>query len=250
MTGRTRLRQAVIVAADQPAAERVLGTELGLHDPFYDPGIAHFGLTNAVFTVGDTFLEVISPAREGTTAGRYRERIGGDGGYMAMFQVPDIDDAQKRLIDLDVRVVFDGSHPDIADLHLHPRDVPGAIVALNEARPPGSWRFGGPAWEAKVPSRVEPGGLRGLTVRSPDPAALAERWAAVIGVEVSRTGRHGGGDPAQIHLDEGRQVVRFVEAAGQPEGICGIAVAVPAEVRAGRDEISLHGVTFQLIDAT
>ena len=169
MTGRTRLRQAVIVAADQPAAERALGTELGLHSPFYDPGVAHFGLTNAVFTVGDTFLEVISPAREGTTAGRYRERIGGDGGYMAMFQVPDIDDAQKRLIDLDVRVVFDGSHPDIADLHLHPRDVPGAIVALNEARPPKRQEPGvgsqgplpGRAGRASGPDRAQPGS-RGL----------------------------------------------------------------------------------------
>lgn len=249
MTGRTRLRQAVIVAADRPAAERALRAELGLHDPFHDPAIAHFGLTNAVFTVGDTFLEVISPAREGTTAGRYRERIGGDGGYMAMFQVPDIDVAAKRLIDLDVRVVFDGSHPDIADLHLHPKDVPGAIVALNEARPAGSWRFAGPAWEAKVPALVEPGGLRGLTVRSADPAALAERWAGVIGVDVARDG----GDPV-LRLDEGQQLVRFVpidaDATGQTEGICGISLAVPAAVRAGREEISLHGVVFRLMDAT
>jgi hypothetical protein len=216
-----------------------------LHDPFYDPGIAHLGLTNAVFTVGDTFLEVISPAQDGTTAGRYRERNGGDGGYMAMFQVPDADEAHKRLVDLDVRVVHDGSHPDIADLHLHPKDVPGAIVALNEPRPPGSWRFGGPAWEAKVPEHVEPGGLRGLTVRSPDPGGLAERWAAVLGLEVS----HAGDAPAALHLDEGRQLVRFVDAAGQQEGICGIAVAVPAAVRRGRSEVDLHGVTFRLTDA-
>ena len=56
MAGRTRLRQAVVVAADRLAAERALGHELGLHDPFYDPGIAHFGLTNAAFALGDTFL--------------------------------------------------------------------------------------------------------------------------------------------------------------------------------------------------
>jgi hypothetical protein len=242
----TRLRQAVLVAADRSAAERSLGEHLGLRDPFHDPAVAPFGLSNAVFTAGDTFLEVVSPAREGTTAGRYRERIGGDGGYMAMFQVPDIDVAQKRLVDLDVRIVFDGSHPDIADLHLHPKDVPGAIVALNEPRPPGSWRFGGAAWEAKVPHDIAPGGLRGLTVRSPDPEALAGRWAAVLGLDVSHDGA--GGAPS-LELDGGLQRVRFVDAAGAPEGICGIALAVPAAVRAGRDEIQLLGVTFTLCDA-
>src|SRR4051812_24290270 len=172
MTRRTRLRQAVIVAAHQPAPEPALGTQLGLHDPFYDPSIIHFGLTNAVFTVGDTFLEVISPAREGTTAGRYRERIGGDGGYMATFQVPDIDDAQKRLIDLDVRVVFDGSHPDIADLHLHPRDVPGAIVASTR---PGRRAPGASAGRPGRP-RCPPASSRAASGASPCAARIQRPW--------------------------------------------------------------------------
>ncbi len=79
-----------------------------------------FGLQNAVFTAGDTFVEVVSPVREGTTAGRYLERRGGDTGYMAIFQV--------------------------AGTHLRPRDVPGAIVSIDWADPPGSWRWAGPAW--------------------------------------------------------------------------------------------------------
>ena len=147
MTGRTRLRQAVLVAADFAAAEAAVQSTFGLGDPFHDPSVAGFGLCNAVFTVGDTFLEVISPVREGTTAGRYLERFG-DGGYMAMFQLPDIGPGRARVEEAGVRIVFDGGHPDIDDLHLHPKDVGGAIVALNAARPPGSWRFGGPAWEA------------------------------------------------------------------------------------------------------
>ena len=55
-----RLRQAVLVARElEPAAER-LKVELGLGEPFADSNVAEFGLRNAVFALGDAFLEVIS----------------------------------------------------------------------------------------------------------------------------------------------------------------------------------------------
>jgi hypothetical protein len=216
---------------------------LGLPDPFYDPSVKGFGLCNAVFTVGDTFLEVISPVREGTTAGRYLERFG-DGGYMAMFQLPDIGPGRARVEEAGVRIVFDGGHPDIDDLHLHPKDVGGAIVALNAARPPGSWRFGGEAWEAKVPDAVAPGGLTGLTVRCADPEAMAARWSGLIDAPLESTE----GTPV-MRLDGGAQAVRFVKAAGGPEGIGGIGLALDPAVRAGRDTLELCGVTFTLTDA-
>ena len=63
-------------------------------------GVGAFGLRNAVFAIGDTFLEVVAPVRDDTTAGRYLERRGGDGGYMALFQVPDVADARRRVADL------------------------------------------------------------------------------------------------------------------------------------------------------
>jgi len=65
--------------------------------------VGQFGLTNAVFAVGDTFVEVVAPARPDTTAGRYLERRGGDGRYMAIFQVPDLAAARRRLASLGVR---------------------------------------------------------------------------------------------------------------------------------------------------
>ena len=36
-----------------------------LGEPFDDPGVAQFGLRNAVFAIGDTFLEVVSPSSAG-----------------------------------------------------------------------------------------------------------------------------------------------------------------------------------------
>ena len=85
-----RLRQVALVAR---VCDRVAGQlrgSFGWPEPFSDPGVAQFGLTNAVFAAGDTFVEVVSPVQPGTTAGRYLDRRGGDGGYMAIFQVPDL----------------------------------------------------------------------------------------------------------------------------------------------------------------
>ncbi len=225
MAALPRIRQAVLVARDlEPTVERIR-TELGVAEPFRDPGVGHFGLHNAVFTVGDTFLEVVSPVQEGTAAGRYLDRRGGDGGYMIMFQVADIAAARSRIADLGVRVVHDMAHDDIVDIHLHPKDVPGAIVAVDACDPEGSWRWGGPAWEGTVPEHA-PGGVAGVTVAAVDPAHVEQRWSAVVGVPVADVG------------------VRFtaVDDARQ-EGIVGVTVAT---TQPGRT-LEIAGVRFDLV---
>ncbi len=113
MTG-ARLRQVAVVARDCARAAEELGRAFGWPSPFRDPGVGQFGLTNAVFEVGDTFVEVVAPARPDTAAGRYLARRGGEGGYMAIFQVPDLEAARRRLADLSVRVVWTADLPDMA----------------------------------------------------------------------------------------------------------------------------------------
>src|SRR5216684_2508390 len=85
-----RLRQVALVARDCGQVAGELRRAFRWPPPFHDPGVGRFGLTNAVFAAGDTFVEVVAPAQPDTTAGRYLERRGGDGGYMAIFQVPDV----------------------------------------------------------------------------------------------------------------------------------------------------------------
>ncbi|HTC60533.1 MAG TPA: hypothetical protein VK691_10510, partial [Solirubrobacteraceae bacterium] len=139
-----RLRQAVLVAQELEPVAAALRTALGLGEPFRDPGVGEFGLANTVFAVGDCFLEVISPTRPDTAAGRYLTRRGGDGGYMAIFDLEDLDGARSRALGLGVRVVWQLDLPDISGTHLHPADTRGAIVSLDQSRPYGSWRWGGP----------------------------------------------------------------------------------------------------------
>ena len=211
-----RLRQVVLAAVDLSAACAAIERSLGARDPFHDPGVGHFGLANAVYTIGDTFLEVVSPVAEGTSAGRYIQRRGGDAGYMVMFEAADETAVRSRLESLGVRLVHDHSHPDIVDLHLHPKDVPGAIVAVNICAPEGSWRWGGPAWAGAIP-RHDPGGIVGLTVAAADPAALATRWAGVLGLDVHEDGvAHTLALPCHQRVD--------VVAGDGVEGIVGVTV--------------------------
>jgi len=220
-----RLRQAVVVARDLDAAAGSLRSALGLGEPFHDEGVGLFGLRNAVMALGDTFVEVVAPVQDGTSAGRQLDRLGGDGGYMAMFQVDDIAAARTRIAGAGARIAWEIELPDVVDLHLHPRDVPGAIVALDACTPAASWRWGGPAWEGTAPSFDHRAGVRGLTLRARDPQATAARWAAVLG-----------GEPAPaIALDGGE--VRFV--AGDDERIEAFHVAGLAE------PVELAGVRFE-----
>lgn len=162
-----RLRQIALMCRDLEAVVADLEAVLGLEVAFHDPGVGVFGLRNAVLPVGDGFLEVLTPTRAASSGERFLERRGGDGGYMVILQVENLDAERERLGDLGVRVVWettlessgDAKTPGAATVHLHPRDVGGAIVSLDAMDPPDAWRWAGPDWRSHVRTRV----VRGLT---------------------------------------------------------------------------------------
>jgi hypothetical protein len=110
-----RLRQVAVVARDCGQVAGELRRAFGWPPPFHDPGVGRFGLTNAVFAVGDTFVEVVAPAQPDTTAGRYLKRRSGDGGYMAIFQVRDLAAARRWAAVLGISAA-DGGHTIVAEL--------------------------------------------------------------------------------------------------------------------------------------
>jgi hypothetical protein len=229
-----RLRQVALAAADCDATARLLREAFGWPEPFRDPGVARFGLTNAVFAAGDTFVEVVSPVQPDTTAGRYLARRGGDSGYMAIFQMPDLAEARRRVAAAGVRVVWTADLTDIAGTHLHPKDVPGAIVSLDWADPPESWRWAGPDWTGRAPPH-RPGGVRGLTIEVTDPASAAARWADVLGMTAAHQG-----EAAVIELAHAGQDLRFVPATGSAEAITEVRLTAEA----GRAPARIGGVRF------
>ncbi|MEN8184537.1 MAG: VOC family protein [Myxococcota bacterium] len=230
-----RIRQIALVARQLEPVVASLERVLGIEVCFRDPEIGVFGLENAVFPVGDTFLEVVSPLRPDASAARLLERRRGDGGYMVILQCEDLQKQRRRLEELGVRVVWETAFPDIATVHLHPRDVGAAILSFDEARPPGSWRWAGPDWESRVRTGVVTG-IAGAELQSPDPAALAERWSQVL----AHPARPLPGAAHEIELEGGR--LRFVaESDGRGEGLSGLALRVvdPARPLAAARELGL-----------
>jgi len=218
------IRQIALVARALDPVVADLTAVLDLSVVFRDPGVATFGLQNAVMPVGDTFLEVVSPVQDGTTAGRLLDRRGGDGGYMVIVQTDDLAEDRRRLATLGVRIVWEIRLDDIATVHLHPRDVGGAIVSLDEPRPPPSWRWAGPEWRAAPRSRVARA-ITGVTIAAREPARMAARWADVLGLQPSTS--DGG---CELTLDPG--VIRFAAVDQRDEGVVAVDLAAIDAARA------------------
>ncbi len=214
-----RLRQLVLVAETIEPLASQLQEIFDLGDGYNDPNIIHFGLSNIVLPVGDTFLEIVAPVKAGTTAGRYMERRGA-GGYMVIVQVPHTAAARQRFDDLGMRVVWKADHDAIDGTHLHPKDTGGAILSLDEARPKESWQWAGPDWEGHSDRTARVKQLLGATLQSPTPRALAERWAAICARPLLA-----GDDGSTWRIEwegEGSGFLEFVEAQDdRGEGLSG-----------------------------
>jgi len=246
-----RLRQVALVARKLGTAVEEIREVLGIEVGFADPGVGVFGLENAVLPVGDTFLEVVSPVGEGTTAGRLLDRRGGDGGYMVIVQVDDLARERARLEQIGVRIVWEADLDDAATVHLHPKDVGGAIVSLDWMKPPESWKWAGPHWKSAVRTDVV-AEIVGVAVQSEDPRAMSQRWAAVLDRAAERSG-----EEWRIALEGG--AIRFVAAAdGRGAGVSGVDLRAADRTRAlasarargldaSRDEITLCGTRFRLM---
>ncbi|MEE9606258.1 MAG: VOC family protein [Myxococcota bacterium] len=213
-----RLRQVALVARDLDPVVEALCRVLGIEVAYRDPGVGVFGLRNAVLPVGETFLEVVSPERPDTSAGRFLERRGGDGGYMVIVQTDPLDAARRRVSELGVRIVWETTLEDAATIHLHPRDLGGAILSLDAMDPPDSWRWAGPAWKGHVRTDVTLA-IAGVEIEARDPAAMAARWSGVL----ARPASASGAGEHEITLDSGS--IRFApEREGRGEGVSSLLV--------------------------
>lgn len=214
-----RIRQIVFAASELAPSSATLARLLALDPPYADPGVAEFGLDNAVYVFGDQFVEIVTPTRAGTAAGRLIERRRGDCGYMLILQTDDFARELARFDALDVRRVWAKDLPDIRATHLHPKDIGGAIVSIDQPMPPPSWRWGGPDWS---PQHGRAGQQRvvGVTVGAKDPAAMAQRWATVLGLGVPAAQ----GSTQRLVLDGGW--IDFEAADARGEGISGYTLAV------------------------
>lgn len=232
-----RLRQLALVAHDLAAAEAAIIDAFDLEVCFRDPTVAHFGLHNALFPIGDKLLEVVSPIEAGTTAGRLLDKRGGDGGYMVILQTADVEAHRAHLSEVGARVVFEAKGEAILGLHVHPRDVGGAILSIDQADPWESWEWAGPDWQRHGRAGVVTD-IAAVELQGADPEAMARRWAEVLGRPV-------GGDGRSVPLEEG--TIRFVPASdGRGEGLGAIELVAADPTRVG-EQVEVVGTRFRLV---
>lgn len=255
--GYLRLRQICLVASALEPALAEIGQVIGLAICHRDGNVAKYGLHNALFPVGAAFLEVVAPLSEGTAAGRYLERRGGDGGYMVILDCDDIEHRRAHCAAIGVRIANPIRYETYTGLQLHPRDTGGAMLELNHteggAALDGPYHPAGPGWRKAV-RREAATGLLAAELQSADPETLAARWGRILDRPVTRGA---GGEPI-IALDLG--ALRFVSPAdGRGEGLGGIDLAVTDRagilVRAAArglpvdgETITLCGTRFRLIE--
>lgn len=206
-----KIRQIALVAADLAPVKSTLYELLGLDDAFVDDGVAEFGLHNIVMTIGNTFLEVVSPIQENTTAGRLLARRSGDGGYMVIVQVDELAKESARLDEVGIRKVWEADLGKAKVVHMHPKDVPGAIASMDQMVPPEAWYWAGTDWETRAARHVST--ITGAQLQSADPADAAQKWSLAFNLPV--TERDG---IATLQFEGGE--VRFVrETDGRGTGL-------------------------------
>mgnify|MGYP003700916347 CR=1 FL=1 len=215
-----RLRQIALVAEHLGEAEQALADVFALEVCYRDPGVAHFGLENALLPIGNQLLEVVAPTRPDTAAGRYLERRRGDGGYMVITQCDDHAPRRARIEALGIRVV-------------------------------NQFETAGPDWQAhRSLSRVS--AIAAAEIQCDDPDAVAARWAEIAEIPLDP-----GAAVPTLTLDNAH--LRFVPCRdGRPEGLAGLDLVAtdPDAVRsAARDRgalnddglVELCGMRFRLV---
>lgn len=234
-----RLRQICLVAPElEPAVEQVKGI-FGVEVCHRDEAVAKYGLVNALFVFGHQFLEIVSPTREGTAAGRFLERSGGRGGYMAIFDTHDPERRQSLVESLGVRIAHVMDVPGFHGIQLHPRDARATMLEFDrsEGNEPldGAYWPAGPHWrEHQRLDRVT--GIPWVDVETPDLNGLAVHWARIIDVPIGVDEQ----DATVLRFDLG--AVRFVPVqAGSPERLAALHVSVadPEAVLAAARRVGL-----------
>jgi hypothetical protein len=214
-----RLRQIALVATDLAAARADIAAVLGVNYAFDDPGVGKYGLHNAVFPIGDTFLEVVSPKVAGTTAARLLEKRGGDGGYMVILQVDDLAEARARIAAASARIADQADVNGASFTHIHPKDIGGAILSLDFMNPKERWEWGGPDWQSHVCTDIALK-IAGAELQAKDPRNMAARWAEVLGRNAVAEG-----SVWRIDLEDGE--IRFAsDIDGRGEGLGAFDVVV------------------------
>jgi hypothetical protein len=253
MAGYVRLRQICLVSPGIEPVTSDIADIMGLKICYRDGNVAKYGLENALLPVDTILLEVVAPLQPGTAAGRFIDKTGGRGGYMAIFCCDDPEARGRHANAMGVRTANVITHAPYHGVQLHPRDCRAAFIEFNHTDGSddvlGPYPPAGPDWSKSIRKDVTQA-LLGVEMESPQPEVLAEHWGRIIGIPVG-TGKDG--DP---ELDLPNANFRFAKGASDIMSGLTFRVADIARVRdaakargqaVSGDSFVLGGVRFCLV---
>lgn len=227
--GYFRLRQIALVAPELERAVTDIETIFGVKTCFRDPAVAKYGLVNALFPFGRSFLEIVAPIQDGTAAGRFLERSGGVGGYMAIFSCDDVERRREYATKIGVSIAHTMDYDGFFGIQLHPRDCRAAMIEFDRTKdgadPMGPYHPAGQHWQDFVTTDVTRT-ISAIEIESPQPQEIGAHWANILERPLE----------ADLTIPTEMIDIRFVQgASGSRETLRTIHVAVADEthVRAG-----------------
>ena len=184
-----RLRQICLVAPHLEPVISDIAAIMGLSICYRDGNVAKYGLENALLPVDTILLEVVSPTKEGTAAGRFLDKTGNRGGYMAIFCCEDPDARGAKANAIGVRTANVITHAPYHGVQLHPRDCRAAFIEFNHTDGSddvlGPYPPAGPDWPKHIRKDTTVA-LTEVEMQGPDPEGLAAHWGRIIGIAASK----------------------------------------------------------------
>lgn len=172
-----RLRQIALITSDLERARADIFGLFGVRSAFEDPAVREFGLRNFIVTLGDTFVEVLSPIQANSAGAHFLERHG-DSGYMLIVQTDDWVGASERINRLGIRKTWEIHVQNAHAFHMHPKDTGGTLLSLDQMEPGDSWAWAGPGWADRAASNV--GLITAVDVLAPNPKGVAKLWEQIF----------------------------------------------------------------------
>ena len=134
---------------------------------------------------------------------------------MIIVDVENFESENERVKKTDIEIVWNGERNEegihARTIHLHPRQVGGAILSLDKMIPDEAWLWAGTSWKKDINKSLV-NCLSGVILQSTDPEILCSKWEKALGKERAI------GDELTIPLKESN--ISFVQNDdGRGEGI-------------------------------
>jgi len=175
-----RFRQ-ICVATLELEQDITLFTKILGVPPCHRSRLDHFGLENAMFAIGGSFIELVAPTQDETAVHRFLNRNQGLGGYMAIFDCDDVKRHKSLAQNRNISIVYERSTPEADLLQLSPKDT-GVTMLEFDHHTGGedrlsAYEWAGENWQKHLNPDLD---ITEVTMTCRDPELTHSKWGSLF----------------------------------------------------------------------